>query len=134
MRRFMSTLCAVLAHLAVGLAPTLGQQVDLNAVLNRFKEYYAAGNFSAALSEAQKLESAVKARFGTDHVNYALALDSIAGVYERQSRYAEALAHYQRALQIREAKLGRDHLDVAQTLKDIADVYNSQGQYAEALA
>ena len=49
------------------VAPAAAQQSDLNAILKRFEELYAAGNYPAALVEAQKFEAGVKARFGVNH-------------------------------------------------------------------
>jgi len=43
--------------------PAAAQQADLNAIYKRFNELYEAGNYPAALVEAQKFEAAVKARF-----------------------------------------------------------------------
>jgi hypothetical protein len=43
------------------VAPAAAQQGDLNAILKRAKELDAAGNYPAALIEAQKLEADMKA-------------------------------------------------------------------------
>jgi tetratricopeptide (TPR) repeat protein len=95
-------------------------------------ELYRAGNYLAALVEAQRFEAAVKARFGTNHANYAAALDNLGLVYEAQGRYAEAEARHKRALAIYEEKLGKDHPLVAGTLNNLVGVYLSQGKYADA--
>src|SRR5580658_6498291 len=63
------------------LAPALAQQADLNAILKSLQESYARGDYAAAEAEAQKLEQAVKARFGTNHPNYAVSLNNLANVY-----------------------------------------------------
>ena len=57
------------AYLA--LVPAGAQQSDLQAIYKRFQEYYQAGNYAAAVVEAQKLEAVVKGRFGTSHADYA---------------------------------------------------------------
>ena len=105
---------------------------DLNAILRRSDELRAAGNYAAALIEAQKLEAGIKARFGVNHGNYAVALNNLALVYEGQGRYTDAEANHKRALAINEKALGADHPDVATTLNNLAVVYNNQGKYAEA--
>src|SRR5436190_1476634 len=71
-------------------APALAQQCDLNAIQNRFNELYTAGNYPAALVEAQKLEAGVKARLGVNHRSYAVALGSLGIVYHAQGKYADA--------------------------------------------
>jgi CHAT domain-containing protein/Tfp pilus assembly protein PilF len=116
------------------LAPAAAQQTDLSAIQRRSSELLDAGNYPAALVEAQKLEAAVKARFGTDHPNYAVALNTLAIVYRAQGKYAEAEAHNKRALAIAETKLGKDHPEVATTLSNLALVYEAQGKYVEAQA
>src|SRR5262245_41507964 len=138
MRRLVSLFSILFVLVGIGTLTTLtlaaAQQADLNAVWKRFNELYTAGNYPAALVEAQKLEAGVKARLGTDHANYAIALGALAIVYEAQGKYADAEAHFKRALAIREAKLGKDHLDVAEILNNLAGVYKRQGRYAEAEA
>src|SRR5215813_7292451 len=92
------------AYLA--LVPAGAQQSDLQAIYKRFQEYYQAGNYAAALVEAQKIETVAKGRFGASHANYATALNSLANVYWRQGKYSEAEGLYKRALAIREKALG----------------------------
>src|SRR5688572_30803796 len=110
MRRLVSLFSMLFLLVGVGtltaVTPAAAQQGE------RFSEFYGAGNYSAALIEAQKLKAGVKARFGTDHANYAAALNLLAIVYRAQGKYAEAEAHLKRALAIYEAKLGKDHPDV----------------------
>jgi hypothetical protein len=68
-------------------APTTAQQTDFDAIYKRFvDQLYRAGNYPAALVEAQRFEAAVKARFGTNHTNYAAALHNLGLVYEAQGR------------------------------------------------
>src|SRR5262245_20180615 len=120
------------AYLA--LAPALAQQSDPQAIYKRFQEYYQAGNYAAAVVEAQKLEAVVKGRFGTSHTNYATALHNLALVYWRQGKYSDSEGLYKRVLAIRETALGANHPDVGWTLNDLGLVYRDQGKYVEAEA
>jgi tetratricopeptide (TPR) repeat protein/CHAT domain-containing protein len=115
----------------IAIAPTAAQG-DLNAILRRFNQLNDAGNYPAALLEAQKLEAAIKARFGTNHANYGLALHNLALAHQKQGNYAEAERLYRRALAVEEKALGATHLKVAQTLNGLANVYWEQGKYADA--
>ena len=83
---------------------------DPDAIFKRYKAFYAAGNFAAALVEAQKLEAAFKAQFGNGHPNYAHALTHVANVYFALGRYDQAEALFKRALAIREKAKGADRL------------------------
>jgi tetratricopeptide (TPR) repeat protein len=116
----------------IAVAPAASRQGDPVAIQKRFDELYAAGNYPAALVEAQKLESEIKARFGVNHANYAIALASLAEVYWRQGKYADAEALYKRALVIREKVLGTDHSGVADYLHNLGVIFYDQGKYAEA--
>ena len=111
----------------IGTTPAATQQGDLDAIDKRFSDLYAAGNYAAALVEAQKAEALVKARFGVNHANYGIALNNLAIVYQSQGKYADAEGLYKRALAIREKALGAGHPDVADTLNNLANVYRDQG-------
>ncbi len=50
----------------------------------------------------------------------ATSLNTLAGLYDNQGRYAEAEPLYQRSLAIREKALGPEHPDVAQSLENYA--------------
>jgi tetratricopeptide (TPR) repeat protein/CHAT domain-containing protein len=112
--------------------PAPAQQADLGTIYQRYYEFYAGGNFTAALIEAQKYEAAIKARFGTNHANYAGALANLARVYEPLARHSDAEELHKRALAIREQALGASHPDVANSLIGLANVYKDQGKYGEA--
>jgi CHAT domain-containing protein/Tfp pilus assembly protein PilF len=128
-------LCVVVeaALFMVGIiAPANAQLADPNTILKRFGEFYEAGDYSAALVEAQKLEAVVKARFGVNGANYGIALNTLAVVHETQGNYQEAEGLYKRALTIKEKALGANDPSVAQTLNNLANVCYKQGRYQEA--
>ena len=96
---------AVAAALAIGSTSAVTAQVaDLNASLKRFNEFNAAGNYAAAIGEGRKLEAAVKARFGTDHANYAIVLNNLGLAFAGQGKHADA----------EPAALGREAFEIAQ--------------------
>jgi CHAT domain-containing protein/Tfp pilus assembly protein PilF len=135
MLRYLAILLGATLFLVSPSAPTTAQQTDFDAIYKRFvDELYRAGNYPAALVEAQRFEAAVKTRFGTNHANYAAALDNLGLVYEKQGKYAEAEARHKRALAIKEEKLGKNHLLVARTLSNLGLVCTAQGKYEEAEA
>jgi CHAT domain-containing protein/Tfp pilus assembly protein PilF len=108
------------------------QPADLNAMLNQFNEYFAAGDYPAALVEAQKMERLAKARFGANHINYAVALNNLANVNAQLGKYADAEGLLLRSLAIAEKTLGASHPAVGQTLHNLGNVYQEQGKYADA--
>jgi tetratricopeptide (TPR) repeat protein len=124
---------AILALTAFGaLAPASAQPADIKAIDRTFQDHYARGNYPAAQIDAQELERLVKARFGADHADYAVALNKLALVYWKQGNYSEAEGLHKRALAIREKALGANHPDVGQTLNNLANLYLTQGKYSEA--
>jgi hypothetical protein len=71
--RGLGMLMGMTLFVLVAIVTAAAQQGDLDAILRHFKELYAAGDYAAALVEAQKLEPMVKARFGVNHANYGIA-------------------------------------------------------------
>jgi len=107
------------------------EETDLSTTLKRSQELRKAGNYPAALVEAQKLEAA-EARLGTDTTNYAVALNNLANVYKAQDNYGEAERLYQRALSIMKKAVGENHLNVVDILNNLTALYQAQGKEAEA--
>ena len=93
-------------------APASAQPADIKAIDRTFQDHYARGNYPAAQIDAQELERLVKARFGADHADYAVALNKLALVHWKQGKYSEAEGLHKRALAIREKALGANHPDV----------------------
>ncbi|MBC9883386.1 CHAT domain-containing protein [Bradyrhizobium sp. INPA01-394B] len=119
---------------ALAVPPAAAQRADIETVQKRFNALLAAGKYADALVEWQKLEAAVKARFGTEHPNYALILLKVAVTYQNQGRYDDAEAAYKRAAAILEKALGANHPLVATALDDMAAVYLHEARYGEAEA
>ena len=126
---------AVLAvMLAVMPPPAAAQQRnDIDAIFQRFQQSVAAGNFTAALGYAQRLEAAVKARQGVDNQTYAATLTNLALVLTKLNRLSEAESTYKRALAILEKLLGKEFPELENELKGLVNVYEIQGQFAAAV-
>ncbi|HWX85500.1 MAG TPA: hypothetical protein VNZ48_18040 [Xanthobacteraceae bacterium] len=60
---------AVAITMSLMSVSTSVQQDDLTAILKRANELKAAGQYDAALIEAQKLEAGMKARYGIGNAN-----------------------------------------------------------------
>ena len=107
------------------LATASAHPANITAIDKAFQDHYARGNYPAARIDAQELERLVKARFGANHPDYAVALNKLA-------KDTEAAGLFERALAIQEKALGANHADVGQSLHNLALVYQDQGKYAEA--
>src|SRR5262245_66091611 len=98
---------AILALLTFGaLATASAQPADIKAIDKAFQDHYAHGNYPAAQIDAQKLERLVKARFGADHPDYAVALNKLGIVFQAQGKYADAERLFEQVLAIRDRALG----------------------------
>ena len=69
---------------------------------------------------------------GSEHPDVATVLDSLAGLYKAQGKYAEAGPQYRRALAILEKALGPEHPNVATVLEHLAAVLRKTNRTAEA--
>ena len=67
-----------------------------------------------------------------DTVNHATALNNLALLYKKQSKYDTAEPLYKRAIEIGEKTLGTDHPDVATRYNNLAELYRAQGKYDAA--
>src|SRR5262245_60735510 len=118
--------------LSMAAAPAGAQTGDIAAIQKSYNQLFAAGDYAAALVEAQKLEALAKQRFGTEHAVYATALHNLAVVYKEQNELAESETRHKRALAIREKLFGASHPEVAKSLNELADLYADHARYAEA--
>jgi CHAT domain-containing protein len=69
---------------------------------------------------------------GSDHSDYARALNNLALLYQNQAKHVKAEQLHIRALAIKEKTLGPDHPDLATDLSNLAILYEHLGQYAKA--
>jgi tetratricopeptide (TPR) repeat protein len=125
-------LLAFLLGLAGGLHPTRAQQIDADSIQKRFVEFYTAGNYAAAIEQGLKYEAAIKARFGTNHTNYGVALNNLALAYRAQGRFADAEGAFRRALAVHEKAQGSGQPLVGGTLHNLGTVFLLQGRLADA--
>lgn len=69
-----------------------------------------------------------------DSIEYATAIDKLAGCYKSQDQLAKAVDLYKESLSIKEKLKGETDVTAAGSLEDIADCYAGQSNYAEAIA
>jgi tetratricopeptide (TPR) repeat protein len=105
---------------------------EAETITKRFNDFYEAGNYAAALAEAQKLEGSVRAAFGTTDPYYAFALDALGRLHKRLGHYAEAESLYRQALLINERAFGADHPNVGAMVDALGNIYATLGRYVDA--
>jgi CHAT domain-containing protein/tetratricopeptide (TPR) repeat protein len=132
--RCLAMLLSASLFVLIVMPSALAQRgVNGPATENRYQQLYDRGDYAGALIEAQRVEAAVRAKFGIRHSNYAVALIHLGVVHKQQGKYAEAEGLFRRALTITEAALGRNHPETAKALVHLALVLDREGRYAEAL-
>jgi tetratricopeptide (TPR) repeat protein len=133
--RWRSGLVAFLVLPVVAMAsapsPAVAQQIDVAAAQKRFQDLYAAGDYSAALAEAQKTEAAAK-RGGTNNFAYVTALNDLARAHQALGRYAEAAAMFKQVVGTLQKNLPPTDQRLAQPLANLATVYLLQANPGEA--
>ncbi len=134
MRAFCQRACAAIiaAVLVACAAAPAAAQAELQAIDRRMSQHLAKGNYAAALVEAKRLETAIRARFGTDHEHYAGILNNLAFLHATLGQHEEAEELYKRALAWREQNKGADDVEVARTLDTLALMYVDQSRLSEA--
>ena len=68
-------------------------------------------------------------RWGSRHQNTLLTMNSLALLYQSQSRYDQAEPLFQETLQLRREVLGSRHSDTLQSMNNLAELYRNQGRY-----
>ncbi|HZD64088.1 MAG TPA: CHAT domain-containing tetratricopeptide repeat protein [Xanthobacteraceae bacterium] len=130
-----SGLVAVLVVPVIAMAsapsPAVAQPIDVAAAQKRFQDLYAAGDYSAALAEAQKTEAAAK-RGGTNNFAYVTALNDLGRAHQALGRYAEAAAMFKQVLGTLQKNLPPTDQRLAQPLANLATVYLLQANPGEA--
>jgi CHAT domain-containing protein/Flp pilus assembly protein TadD len=124
-----SVIVLVIAADSLLLRPA-AQQID-TASQKRFQELYEAGNYSAALAEAQKAEAAAR-RGGTNNFAYVSALNDLARAHQALARYGEAAQMFKQVISTLQKNIPPTDLRVAQPVANLATVYLLQGDAAEA--
>ena len=133
MRRLVAFV-AVIAALVLSLAPAaVSQTGDDTGVLNaQVRQLVEAGRLSDAIPIVLSALALAERQYGPDHPGCVTALDTLAGLYERQERYADAESLLKRVLLMGEKALGPDHPHVAALLINLARVFKEQGRHVEA--
>ena len=129
MRRFV--LFVSVAVIAAGLASAPAQQGEIGAIEDRLQRFFEAGNYTAALAEANKLVNAAKTRFGVNSAPHAQALTNLGHVLAKLNRMDQAQAAYKQALEIFDK--APDPSSILEALQGLSAVYEQLGRFADVV-
>jgi tetratricopeptide (TPR) repeat protein len=129
MRRVVSFVSGAAIALAVGLVSVPAQQGDIGAIEDRLQKYFEAGNYTAALAEANKLVNAAKSRFGANSAPHAQALTNLGHVLAKLNRRDQAEGAYKQALAIFDK--APDKSSIVEPLHGLSAIYEAKGGFAD---
>ena len=127
----LAALVVVLALASGPAAPPTAAQGDVAAAQKRFQDLYAAGDYAAALAEAQKNEAAAR-RGGTNNFAYVSAQNDLGRAYQALGQYGKAADMFKQVLAALQKNLPPTDARIAQAAANLATVYLLQGSYGEA--
>lgn len=95
-------------------------------------ELKKAGNLDEALVWFEKARVKAEKQFGTEHINYATALDNLALTYHNLNEFQLAEPLYLKAAEIKLNLLGKNHPLYSTSLRVIAGFYKDVGDFGKA--
>jgi CHAT domain-containing protein/Tfp pilus assembly protein PilF len=133
LRRIVAILLLVIAW-QVKAVPGHSAGPSPGAVEKSFHTFFNAGNYSAALVEAQRLAPMLRASMGERSVNYAIALGYQADCFNNLDRYDEAEQAFRQSIAIVDA-LPRPNRALSVGLRSgLGGTYENLGRLNEAEA
>jgi len=112
-------------------APMAAQPADTQAEHRRFQDLYSAGDYSAALVEAQKNEANAK-RGGTNNIAYISALNDLARAHYQLGHYADAAKMFQQVVNALQKNIPQNDPQLLQAKNNLADAYFRLTRYEDA--
>jgi len=127
-----ATLLAIAGLILATASPVHPQGSEWEQLIQQAGQLYRAGEFERAMVLVKQVLQVVETALGPNHLDVAVVLNTLAGLYHAQRRYARAEPLGARALAIRETALGPEHPDVAASLEDLAALCRQTGRDTEA--
>jgi CHAT domain-containing protein/Tfp pilus assembly protein PilF len=93
---------------------------------------YQQGKLREAVVLAEKTLAIRRELLGEKHPDYAVSMNSLAGLYAMLGDLAKAEPLYQQTLELRKQVLGETHPDYASSLNNLGWLFETQGNYAKA--
>ena len=109
-----------------------GAGIEWNILTQEAMSLYQQGRYDRAVVVAKQALEVAERNVGPNHLDVAISLNNLAGLYDTQGQYAQAEPLYKRALAIREKALGSEHPTVAKSLENMAALYRAINRRREA--
>lgn len=92
------------------------------------------GNYTQALSYAEKMVNSDRTKYGAKHIEYAGSLVNLGLVYAYIGDYKQAESNYLKALDICKSTSKKDHPTYVACLQNLGDLYSDMGEHSKAEA
>src|SRR3954451_23673126 len=125
-RRYRLSACIALVLFCPSGASA--QQNDLarvEALNQQTVQAFRERRYEDAIASAREALAIRENVLGSNHLEVASSLQTLAFIYDNQGRYAEAEPFYKRSLAIREKALGPNDPEMARSLSYLATLYMS---------
>jgi len=118
--------------LVFGTPETALPASNIDTLYEQITSLVNAGSTADAIPLAELFAKVAMEKFGENNPNYAIALNYLGMLYQKQGRLGEAEPLYKRALAIYEKALPEGHPDIVISLANLAAFYQGQGRLSEA--
>ena len=109
----------------------LGQEVEVLDLYARMAGRLGRNEEGVGLQKLRMRRAADD--HGEESVQYASALNNLAGLYKAQGRYEAAEPLYKQSMEVKRVALGKGHPVFATSLNNLAALYYTLGRYEDAL-
>ena len=106
--------------------------VEAAQLAQQIYELYQSGQYTEAISSAERALSIRELALRENHPHIAESLNALAELYRVQGLYDKAEPLLQRAIYVYEQDLGENRVGIAQSLNNLALLYHDQSRYDEA--
>ena len=134
LRRFILLCFSLLLVSTLGpvSAPPAQAQRAAAAVEKNYFRYFNAGDYAAALIEAQKLAPMIRASRGERSINYVIALGHVAESLMTLDRFGEAIPVFEQAIAINNSLQSPNRNFAAAFRAELGGAYDELGRLSEA--
>jgi CHAT domain-containing protein/tetratricopeptide (TPR) repeat protein len=109
-------------------------QNQIDSLRRQVAEAYKREQFEEGARLAERAYELTRQLYGEHHLNTAVAMNDMAGMYAAAGNVAAAEPLFYKALELYRAALGDKHLHVATSLHNLGILHHSTGSYTKAVS
>jgi tetratricopeptide (TPR) repeat protein len=109
-------------------------QNQIEGLRRQVAEAYKREQFEEGVRLAERVYQLTRELYGEHHLNTAIAMNDMAGMYAAVGNFDAAVPLFYKALDIYRSNLGDRHLHVATSLHNLGILHHSMGAYTKAVS